>query len=209
VANERRSPPGRSLDFPPLMTNRLFRLPLFAALALLAALTLAACGAEETTTQGHSEGSYIKAGSLVYQVQMSRELNPANVEDAELLEGLSASQPALAGDEEWFGVWVRAQNITDEPARSAEEFKIVDTTGSEYEPIELPETNPLVYTPALVEGKDGQPVLPDPESAAAAGPVQGSMLLFKLRTDVYSNRPLEFEVVPPDGGEPASVELDL
>jgi hypothetical protein len=191
------------------MTNRLFRLPLLAALALLATLPLAACGAEETTTQGHSEGSYIKAGSLVYQVQMSRELNPANVEDAELLEGLSTSEPALAGDEEWFGVWVRAQNITDEPAQSADEFKIIDTTGTEYEPIELPETNPLVYTPALVEGKDGQPVLPGPESAAAAGPVQGSMLLFKLRTDVYSNRPLEFEVVPPDGGEPASVELDL
>jgi hypothetical protein len=191
------------------MTNRrLFRLPLIAAVAVLAALTLAACGGQkQPTAHGEGEGAYIQAGGLIYQVQMSRELNPDNVEDAEYLEGLATDTPRLAGNEEWFGVWLRVQNSGDEPAESAEEFKIVDTTGTEYEPTELPESNALSYQPTVVT--DVQPVLPDPESAAAAGPIQGSMLLFKLRTDVYSNRPLEFEIVPPDGGEPSSVVLDL
>jgi hypothetical protein len=193
------------------MTNRTFRLPLLAAIALLATLALVACGGgqKDPTTHGEGEGSYIQAGPLIYQVQMSRELNPANVEDIEYLQGLPASTPRLAGDEEWFGVWLRVQNATDEVHPSASDFRIVDTTGAEFEPIALPATNAFSYQPTAVEGADGQPVKPDPESGAAAGPIQGSMLLFRLNTAVYSNRPLELEITPPDGGEPSTVVLDL
>ena len=193
------------------MTNRLLRPSLLAAVALLAALTLAACGGtgEPPTTHGESEGSYIQAGPLIYQVQMSRELNPSNVEDVEYLEGLPSSTPRLAGDEEWFGVWLRVQNATDEDHLSASQFKIVDTTGAEYEPIALPATNPFAYQPASVQSDAGQPVQPDPESGAGSGPIQGSMLLFRLKTAVYADRPLELEITPPDGGEPSSVVLDL
>jgi hypothetical protein len=192
------------------MTNRLLRIPLLTAIALLAALTLVACGgSKQPTTHGESEGAYIQAGPLIYQVQMSRELNPANVEDVEYLQGLAADTPRLAGDEEWFGVWLRVQNATDAAHPSASDFKIVDTTGTEYEPISLPATNAFAYQPASVEADAGQPVQPDPESGAGAGPIQGSMLLFKLRTAVYANRPLELEITPPDGGEPSSVVLDL
>jgi hypothetical protein len=191
------------------MTNRLPRLPLLVA-ALVAVLALGACGGQkQPTTHGESEGAYVKAGSLVYQVQMSRELNPTNVEDAEYLAGLPADASTLAGDEEWFGVWLRVQNATDEAQSTAEEFKIVDTIGTEYEPIELPATNAFTYRPALLEDGEGQPVSPDPESGAGGGPIQGSMLLFKLKTSVYANRPLELEITPPDGGEPSTVVLDL
>lgn len=193
------------------MTNRLLRLPLLAAVALLAALTLVACGGTGAppTKHGEGEGSYIQAGPLIYQVQMSRELNPSNVEDAEYLQGLPVDAPRLAGDEEWFGVWLRVQNDTSAAQTSASDFKIVDTTGTEYEPIPLPATNVLSYQPVSVESKGGQPVQPDPETAAGSGPINGSMLLFKLRTAVYANRPLELEITPPDGGEPSSVVLDL
>jgi len=192
------------------MTNRLLRLPLLTAAALLAALTLVACGgAKQPTTHGEGEGAYVQAGPLVYQVQMSRELNPGNVEDVEYLAGLPADTPRLAGDEEWFGVWLRVQNATDEDHPSASDFKIVDTTGTEYEPIALPATNAFSYQPASVQRDGGQPVQPDPESGAGAGPIQGSMVLFKLNTSVYANRPLELEITPPDGGEPSSVVLDL
>ncbi|HEU4701497.1 MAG TPA: hypothetical protein VFS37_03370 [Conexibacter sp.] len=192
------------------MTNRLIRLPLLAAACMLAALILGACGgAKQPTAHGEGEGAYIQAGPLIYQVQMSRELNPADVEDAEYLEGLSADEPAPAGDEEWFGVWLRVQNDTDEAHTSASEFKIVDTTGTEYEPIALPANNPLAYQPTLIETDTFAPVQPDPESAAGTGVNNGEMLLFKLSTDVYANRPIELEIVPPDGGEPSSVVLDL
>jgi hypothetical protein len=190
------------------MTNRFLRLPLLLA-TLLAALTITACGGEKYPTEhGHGEGAYIQAGPLIYQVQMSRQLEPGNVEDVEYLEGLSADEPALAGDELWFGVWMRVQNATDEDHRSADHFKIVDTIGTEYEPIELPATNPFVYEPALIQRESGQPLYPDPESGAGAGPIQGSMLLFKLNTSVYANRPIELEIESPEG-EHSTVELDL
>jgi len=180
-------------------------------MALLAALTLVACGGgtKDPTAHGEGEGSYIQAGPLIYQVQMSRELNPRNVEDVEYLQGLSTNTPRLAGDEEWFGVWLRVQNATDELHPSASDFRIVDTTGEEYEPIALPATNPYTYQPTAVESADGQPVKPDPESGAGSGPIQGSMLLFRLNTSVYANRPLELEITPPGGGEPSTVVLDL
>lgn len=192
------------------MTNRLQRPFLLAPAALLAALTLAACGGhEQPTAHGEGEGAYIEAGPLVYQVQMSRELNASNVEDAEYLEGLPAADAQLAGDEELFGVWLRVQNTADDEQPTAETFKIVDTVGTEYEPIALPETNPFTYQPVELEGEDGQPIYPDPESGAAASPTQGSMLLFKLRTSVYANRPIELEIESPVGGEPSTVVLDL
>jgi hypothetical protein len=191
------------------MRNRLTR-PLVPTAALLAALMLAACGGhKQPTHHGESEGAYIEAGPLIYQVQMSRELEPSNVEDVEYLEGLPADEPPLAGDELWFGVWVRVQNATDEAHESAEEFKVVDTLGVEYEPIVLPATNPFSYQPSLIEAASGQPVYPDPESAAGAGPIQGSLLLFRFNTDVYADRPIELEITPPDGGEASTVELDL
>ena len=192
------------------MTNRLLRLPLLATAALLAALTFVACGGgDQPATHGESEGSYVQAGPLIYQVQLSRELNPANVEDVEYLQGLASSEAQPRGDEEWFGVWVRVQNDTDQTQQSASEFKIVDTTGTEYEPVQLPPSNPFAYRPAAISNDGFQPIQPDPDSGAGAGPIQGSMLLFKLSTDVYANRPLEFEITPPEGGEPSSVVLDL
>ena len=191
------------------MTYSRFRTPLLTSAALLSALVFAACGGhKQPTTHGESEGAYIQAGPLIYQVQMSRELNPENVEDREYLEGLSVPT-AVAGDEEWFGVWLRVENDNDDAQPAASEFKIVDTLGTEYEPFALPASNAFSYQPREIEGKSGQPLLPDPESAAGQGPIQGSMLLFKLNTSVYSNRPLELEITPEGGGEPSTVDLDL
>lgn len=194
------------------MTNRLSRLPLLLLAALLAALTLAACGGhKQPTHHGEGEGAYIQAGPLIYQVQMSRQLEPSNVEDREYLEGLPADEPPLAGDELWFGVWLRVQNATDEAHPTADHFRIVDTIGTEYEPIELPESNPFTYQPVSLEGEEGQgqPVYPNPESGAGTGPIQGSMLLFRLNTSAYANRPIELEIESPEGGESSSVVLDL
>ena len=192
------------------MTTRPPRFLLLAATALLAALALGACGgATQPTTHGDSEGAYVQAGPLIYQVQISRELNAASVEDAQYLQGLAASTPRPAGDEEWFGIWLRVQNATKAAHQSASEFKIIDTTGAAYTPIALPASNPFAYQPITVQGDGGQPVYPDPNSGAGSGPIQGSMLLFKLNTSVYANRPLELEITPPDGSAPSSVVLDL
>jgi hypothetical protein len=192
------------------MRNRLPRkLPTTLA-ALLSATALAACGStHQPTTHGDSEGAYIQAGPLVYQVQLSRELNPSNVEDRQLLAGLPAGTAKPAGNEEWFGVWLRVQNPTDRSAPLASGFRIVDTLGNAYTPIGLPASNNLSYQPRNLPGTKGQPIEPDPDSIAGQSSIQGSMLLFKLNTSVYANRPLELEITPPGGGAPSTVELDL
>jgi hypothetical protein len=194
------------------MTNRIPR-KLTIALALLPALLLAACGSGANTNQptkhGDSEGAYVQAGPLLYQVQLSRELNPHAVNDRQYLAGIAAGTPRPQGDQEWFGVWLRVQNPTKRSAMAASDYRIVDTLGNVYRPIPLAATNPLAYQARWIQGTNGQPLLPDPDSAAGAGPVQGSMLLFELSTSVYANRPLELEITPPAGGEPSSVELDL
>ena len=104
-----------------------------------------------------------------------------------------------------------ASRTTGRPGQqAADEFEIVDTVGDRVRAGRArPRRNPFAYQPAAVGGESAPSVLPDPESGAGGGPIQGSLLLFKLNTSVYSNRPLELEIVPPDGGEPSTVELDL
>jgi len=195
--------------------NRLLRIPkpLATPLAVAAvAMTLTACGGdEEPITHGHSEAAYVEAGDLQYQVQISRGLNPFAVDDAEYLEGVEDPVESLGEEDQWFGVWLRAQNTTDDDHEAASEFKVVDAAGSEYEPIELPEENVFAYQPRIVERKsgNGQPLLPNPDSASGAGPIQGSLLLFRVPYTIYSNQPVELEIVPPAGGEPSVITLDM
>mgnify|MGYP001024519584 CR=1 FL=1 len=189
-----------------------FPKPLAAPLAAVAAaLTLSACGDSAPVVHGHSEAAYVETGGLAYQVQISRELNPSAVDDADYLRGIPNPEGALAADEEWFGVWLRAQNVEDEPQQAASEFKMVDAAGNEYEPVELPDENPFAYRPAVVDGTKGSgpTVLPDPDSASGSGPIQGSLILFRVPYSIYSNQPVELEIVPPGGGEPATVTLDM
>jgi len=70
------------------MSSHLRKSPL-AILALLALLALGGCGDSHTrvstgTYAGESgkNAPYLNVGPLLYEVQLSRELNPANIEDA-------------------------------------------------------------------------------------------------------------------------------
>ena len=179
------------------------------ALILLAAALLAGCGnKKKTETEGKTEGVYLDVGPLIYQVQISRQLNPRNVEDRTYLSGLPRNQRKLGRDEVWFGVFLRVQNNTDDPAPSASEFRVLDTEEKAYTPVSQTSINPFAYRPTVVPA--GQ-VLPRPGSAASTGPIQaGSLLLFKLTTESLANRPLELQITSPTG-EPreGTVELDV
>ncbi len=174
------------------------------ALAALAALTLAlgaaACGSDEES--GHVvEGEPIELGDLLFNVQLTRFLNPADVEDSEYLEGLPA--PPLG--EDYLGVFMEVENEGDGPAPmpSASEMKVVDTTGEEFDPIE---TDTVFAFPFGIEVESGGQV-PIEDTAAASGPVQGSLVLFLLTTEAAENRPLELELSA--DGHDGVVELDI
>src|SRR3954467_10000563 len=111
--------------------TRPVRLLILAAIAV-AALGAGGCGNRiSVRTLGDTEGLYIDIGGLKYQVQMSRYLNPRDVEDSAYLKGVA--NPDLSSKETWFAVFLRVQNATpDKVAEAAREFSIHDTQGNEY-----------------------------------------------------------------------------
>ena len=177
-------------------------------LLVFVAAVVAGCGNKEPIyTLAETEGTYVDVAGLTYQVQMSRFLNPGDVEDRQYLMGLPQGVPAqLPGDEIWFGVWMRVKNYSDEALMPTNSFTVVDTEGTEYRPVPLDvRQNPFVYVPHLLHHAQ---VLPAPDSAAASGPIQGSLILFRLKTDSLQNRPLRFELGE-GSAEEATGEIDL
>ena len=174
------------------------------ALATVVALALAGCGDKHAYNhEAETEGEYVDVGNLVYQVQMSRFLNPGDREDREYLQGLPAGTPPLAADETYFGVWMRVKNYTNETLQPTDDITIVDTEEQRYQP--LPLDNVFAYNPGPL-GPDQ--VLPLPDTAAASGPIQGSLILYRLKDESISNRPLVLHIEQP-GTEGSEISLDL
>ena len=179
-----------------------------------AALVLGACGDSHTkvttgTYAGESGANapYLDVGPLVYEVQLSRELNPTNEEDAAYLQGLGAAESKLEPGQEWFAVFVQVYNNGEHSRRAAETMTISDTQGNTYAPIVPSNVNPFAYRGGVVAAK-GQ--IPPPDTTANAGPTQGSLLLYKIKVQSLDNRPLELKITnPEDLAESASAELDV
>jgi len=191
-------------------------------LALLALLALVPVGCNwngdgPPMSHADSEGGYVQIGDVAYQVQLSRVLNIASPEDAEYFTGVPIALRLLQPDQEWFAIWMRAQSQTSKPRPMANDFRITDTLGTVYTPIPLPAENPLAYRARLLQGPgdssqsySGIGIAPDADSAAGrAGPVAGGVLIFRVSTDVYQNRPLVLHIKGPPGTKPAQIVLDL
>ncbi len=195
------------------MRSRL-RKPLPLLATLIVACALAACGESHTkVTTGTYAGEsgqnapYLDVGPLVYEVQQSRELNPANSEDQTYLKGLSPAQAKLEAGEEWFGVFVQVYNHEQVAHPAATDISISDTQGNTYTPIAPEATNEFAYRGGTVQPKQQ---IPPPDTTSAAGPTQGSLLLFKIKIASLDNRPLEVKIVSPESAmQTASAELDV
>jgi hypothetical protein len=163
--------------------------------ALLVCGGLSACGKHESTglvRTAETEGIYLDINDLKYQVQVSRQLNPADVQDKPYLLGLPADERELKPDEVWFGVIMRVQNETGEALRPAEDIEIEDTVGEVYEPLELGEENVFAYrSHDEIPPRETYPVL---DSPGYDTPSRGALLLFKLTITGLNNRPLELKI---------------
>ncbi len=196
-----------------MFSRRLRKLPLVLP-ALLAVLALSACGDSHTrvttgTYAGESGANapYLDVGPLVYEVQLSRELNPANSEDATYLQGLTAEQSKLEPGQEWFAVFVQVYNNTNQPHPAATSMTITDTQENSYTPIEPGQVNQFAYRAGMVQPKSQ---LPLPGTIADDDPAQGQVMLYKIQVVSLDNRPLELKILDPeDPSESASAELDV
>jgi hypothetical protein len=195
------------------MTSRLRKLPLILA-AILAVLVVSACGDSHTrittgTYAGESGANapYLNVGPLIYEVQLSRELNPANSEDATYLAGLTPAQRKLEPGQEWFAVFMQVYNNTNQSHPAATSMTITDTQENTYTPIEPNASNLFAYRAGTVPPKNQIPL---PGTVADDDPAEGLVLLYKIEIVSLDNRPLELKIVDPDDpAESASAELDV
>src|ERR1700684_1732107 len=195
------------------MISRMRKLPLL-ALALLAAVALAACGDSHTkVTTGTYAGEsgknapYLDVGALAYEVQLSRELNPYDLEDAQYLQGLTPAQRKLEAGQEWFGVFIQIYNNGSHPEPTATDFTVTDTQENVYTPLAIGAGTPFASHAETLPRNSRLPAL---DTTAANGPTQGALLLFKIQVVSLDNRPLTLKIVDPtNAAETASAELDV
>ena len=190
--------------------------PIALLVCALLALGLAACGNEpqerqtyqsENAQVAETEGIYLELSEVKYQVQISRQLNPLITEDRDYLTGISESDLDLADDEEWFAVFMRVENESEEAIRTASRFTIVDTQENEYVPVRIARSNVFAYQGgATVQGEE---LYPHPDSPAGERPPYAAVLIYKLKRFSLDNRPLELIVDDPAGGERGIVNLDV
>jgi hypothetical protein len=157
----------------------------------------------------NNDGAYIQAGGITYQLEISRVLNPWGAEDSQYFKGLPKGMPIyrIKPDQLWYGVFLWAKNQHHHPITTASNFKIVDTYGDVYRPIKLnPNLNPFAWNPrTLVYGETE----PSQDSIASQFYSGGKLILFRLNTSIYSNRPLTLYILSSSGQELGSISLDL
>jgi hypothetical protein len=182
------------------MKLRRLVLPIIAAAAVTG---LSACGDDGPQKTAESEGTYVTIGKLQYQVQISRQLNPTDIEDRDYLVGVPPVQTALKPDEVWFGVFIRVKNTDEKTHVTSGDFTLADTVDDEYFPVKT--TSLVGYAKTTLGPGD---VFPHSNETASYGPTQGKMLLFKLTNATLDNRPLELKIKAPNGDE-GEIQLDV
>jgi hypothetical protein len=183
------------------------RRSLIAACCLATALGVSACGQTSDPPTAENDGVYVIQGPITYQLQISRELNAYSTEDKQYLTGLPAGTTRPAPDQLWYAVFLWAKNQTNHPAMTTDNFDIVDTQGNRYYPLPLnPSVNPFAWIAQTLPPSATQPGL---GTVASSGPTGGGLLLFKLDSSVYSNRPLTFQIYQPGENHPSTISLDL
>lgn len=174
-----------------------------AALLAAAVIAVAGCGNELKPGEPHREGLAVELEGLEYNVFITRQLNLSLAEDKAYYSG-----PAAPAGSALYGVFIEVCNRGKDPRQSADRFRIRDTQGAEFEPVELPQGNQFAYHAGVIQPSQ---CVPARGSLPQLGPTGGAMLLFQLPQAATENRPLELEVFGPTPGTPErlTVELDI
>jgi hypothetical protein len=165
------------------------------------ALLVASCGNTETRTDGE-EGEFVHAGDAVYQVQLTRLLNPRQRPDSSLIRG----QQTLPPGESFLAVFLRIRNGGDKEYSPPRDMKVIDSEGNEFLPLDATQSGfGLDFAEPIAPGKSAPP----PNSPAASGPSAAAMVLFRVKiASATDNLPLELEI--PTGGDSSSrIRLDV
>ena len=176
------------------------------ALAALVVPVLSGCSRHHQIPE--PEGENVIVNGLTYTVFITRELNVRDPEDHDYFQG-----PEAPPGFNYYGVFIEVCNDVNHTHGGAstpvDNFRIVDTAGQQFLPKPLPRTNVFAYRPRPLSAKQ---CIPTPGSAAAAGPIGGSLLLFKIPVAAIENRPMDLEINPQGPGpvpDTQRIELDI
>jgi hypothetical protein len=172
-------------------------------LALLPIAGVAGCGEEEG--EPAREGLALTLEGITYNVFITRQVNLQDVEDRGYTEGVPEAPP----ESTYYGVFLEACNVSEEPLRSASTFRIVDGQENEFEPLDLDPGNPFAYAPTTLPPGE---CIPAEGSVASSSPTAGVLLMFELPLEAVENQPLELEIL--DGfdvteGKPNELVIEL
>jgi len=173
------------------------------AVALFATVSIAAGGCSSTVDRQYvQEGLPVHLGNLEYNVQISRLLNPNDAEDQAYLQGA----PPLPRNDYYLGIFLQVHNHGSSTESLPTRYVVTDTEHDVFLPV--PVQNEFALQLGGTVPPHGQ--VPDRESMAASGPIEGLMLLFLIHTSTTENRPLILKIpAAPGDGHPARIELDL
>jgi len=179
------------------------RLALVAALLALVVPVLSGCAKHHESPE--PEGQPITVDGLSYNVYITRQLNLRDPEDHDYFSG-----PEAPPGFEYLGVFIQVCNDVNHTHGGAStpvnSFRIIDTQGRQYQPTPLPAGDVFAYRPRPLSAKQ---CVPTPGSAPAAGPIGGSLLLFKVPVEALENRPFNLAIGPGPLREDRMIELDL
>ena len=210
-------------------------------IAALAACALLALGATGCGTKGEDhdpvrEGIATDLGGLDYNVFITRQLNPKDVEDRDYYNGPEESAecaPSRPGTDtprsltpeerpqrcptNLYGVFVQVCNETTDgapaSAREPGEVKGREFPGDfEIEDAQGNKFEPIVLPETNVFAYRSRPLkkddcIPASGSAASNAPTAGALLVFRIPVAATENRPLELSIS--HGGETKKFELDI
>ena len=183
-------------------TRTLIRLATLLAIGVVA-FSASGCEKDVKRIESKNEGTRIYLGNAFYQIQISRMLNPKDVEDSYYLKG----QPAPAKGDTYFGVFMYVTNEDSEQRVlpiGTDKMKIVTASGDEFEPIPVKAPG-WGYEPSPI-GKGA--VLPVPNTPAFVGPNRGGLILFRVSQAALDSRPLELEIQA-GKGKTGKITLDV
>lgn len=166
----------------------------------MAALGAGGCSSEQTKL-AVAEGTPVTLGNLKYNVQISRYLNPNDAEDQAYLRGA----PPLGRTDNYLGVFLQIQNNGSKSVSLPTRYTVTDTAHDVWDAVPLDNDFSLPLSGSVPAKRS----VPNPESAAANGPTQGSVLLFIIPESAAANRPLTLKIPAAGNRAPARIQLDL
>ena len=187
------------------------RRPKAALLAAFLAALVALTGCENTREKDAGrEGLPEEIGHLEYNVYITRELNPQDVEDRGYYQGPEAP-PGFA----LYGVFLQTCNPNEDVNAphwlAASRFEVEDTQGNKFTPEPMKQDNIWAYRARPLKQNA---CIPKEGTLASVGPTNGSLLVFKIPLQSLENRPLNLLITSPPLGpeqerETGRIELDV